>query len=56
MSVQACILFLACAMYLGYFANSLNDKGRLIMWSISLAVGLIPICELLYEAIRGIFR
>lgn len=56
MSIQACLLFLACAFYLGYFANSIDGKASLVMWSISLALGLLPICELIFEHLRWFFR
>lgn len=56
MSVEACLLFLACAFYLGYFAETLNAKASTVIWSISLALAIIPICELLYEHIRWWFR
>lgn len=56
MTVQACLLFLACAFYLGYFANNLDDKGKLIMWSISLALAMFPICGLIYEAVRWMIK
>ena len=55
MNVQLCMLFLACAFYLGYCANSL-EKGKMFVWSLSLLVGLVPICELVYEAVRRMMR
>ena len=55
MNVQLCMLFLACAFYLGYCANSL-ERGKVFVWCLSLLVGLIPICELVFEAVRRMLR
>lgn len=58
MTVQGCILFLSCAFYLAYFAESslLGFKGKLIAWSLSLTLGFVPIMALLIEFFRRVIR
>lgn len=56
MTVQACLLFLACAFYLAYFAQSTTGRASLVAWSISLALAVFPICGLIYEYVRWFFR
>ena len=56
MTIGACLLFLACAFYLAFFAESLNGKAKTIVWSISLGIGLFPIFQLIYEYIRWAMR
>ena len=58
MSIRAYFLFLAGAFYLGYFAESsiLGHKAKMVMWGISLGMAILPLCELIYEAIKGAMR
>ena len=56
MTIGACLLYLAVAFYLGYFANTLEGMAKTIVWSISLALGLLPICELIFETVRWALR
>ena len=58
MTIQACILFLACAFYLGYLAESslVERIGKMVLWSVSAALAFIPICELVYEWLRRMIR
>lgn len=58
MTVQACILFLACAFYLGYLAESsmVEHIGKMVLWSVSVALAFIPICELVYVWIKGAIK
>lgn len=57
MTIQACIFFLACAFYLGYFAESslFDFEGKKVVWVFSLALWLVPTILLIYQMIRRVF-
>lgn len=57
MTIQACIFFLACAFYLGYFAESslFGFEGKKVVWVFSLTLWLIPTILLIYQMIRRVF-